>query len=85
MKFQIENCSDNNRRLREIDGITEVEKTYIGGYTQSYFYKEFNTLEELMEFSKNQKQDLIIETEYAEGIVGEKIDGTIKICDYWNE
>lgn len=85
MKFQIENCSDDSRRLREIDGITEVEKVYNSNYTRSYFYKEFNTLEELMEFSKNQKHDLIVETEYSEGIVAEQIDGTIKIYDYWNE
>lgn len=85
MKFQIENCSDDSRKLRKIEGITEVQKTYNSAYTQSYFYKEFNTLEEIMEFSKNQKHDLIIETEHTEGIVGEKIDGTIKIYDYWNE
>lgn len=90
MKFEIENCSENIERLRNIEGIIEVKEYYnpkyaSNPYIQSHFYKEFDTLEELMEFSKNQGHDLIIGTGYSEGIVDEQIDGTIKIYDYWNE
>lgn len=90
MKFEIENCSGDINKLKAIKGIIEVEKTCKNDcwgipHSQVYFYKEFNSLKDIMDFANNQHNELIISTGYSEGIVDEKIDGTIKIYDYWNE